>query len=176
MSSIYDALRRPLVTEKTNYLVNKLHQYVFEVAADGSYAEPVDVSGLATEYTLSLDGSRLVYTGGDVDEASYQTRQQVYARELASCAEWQLSPAELADYTCSNLSVSNQDRYIAFDAALVPAGGTLAEATSREVWVAALDGSHAWRCRAPRSSHCSPSPVWRMQSPQASMTHSDEQP
>lgn len=36
MSSIYDALRRPLVTEKTNYLVNKLHQYVFEVADDAT--------------------------------------------------------------------------------------------------------------------------------------------
>jgi len=36
MSSIYDALRRPLVTEKTNYLVNKLHQYVFEVAGDAT--------------------------------------------------------------------------------------------------------------------------------------------
>ena len=33
MTSIYEILRRPLVTEKTNYQVNKLHQYVFEVAS-----------------------------------------------------------------------------------------------------------------------------------------------
>jgi large subunit ribosomal protein L23 len=33
MSTIYDILRRPLVTEKTNYQVSKLHQYVFEVAS-----------------------------------------------------------------------------------------------------------------------------------------------
>jgi large subunit ribosomal protein L23 len=33
MTSIYDILRRPLVTEKTNYQVNNLHQYVFEVAS-----------------------------------------------------------------------------------------------------------------------------------------------
>ncbi len=32
MDSVYDVLRRPRVTEKTNYLVNDLHQYVFEVA------------------------------------------------------------------------------------------------------------------------------------------------
>jgi large subunit ribosomal protein L23 len=32
MTTIYDVLRRPLVTEKSNYQVNKLHQYVFEVA------------------------------------------------------------------------------------------------------------------------------------------------
>lgn len=121
-------------------------QWVYEVAADGSYAEPVQVSGLATEYVLSLDGTRLVYTSGEVSEASFQTRQQVYARDLASCAEWQLTTEELADFTCSNLSVSNQDRYVAFEAALVPTGGVPADATTREVWVATLDGSHAWRC------------------------------
>ena len=35
MTTVYDILRRPLVTEKSNYMVNKLHQYVFEVA-DGA--------------------------------------------------------------------------------------------------------------------------------------------
>jgi large subunit ribosomal protein L23 len=33
MTTIFEILRRPLVTEKTNYLVNDLHQYVFEVAS-----------------------------------------------------------------------------------------------------------------------------------------------
>lgn len=32
MSTIYDVLRRPVVTEKSNYQSSKLHQYVFEVA------------------------------------------------------------------------------------------------------------------------------------------------
>ncbi|HNS08041.1 MAG TPA: 50S ribosomal protein L23, partial [Anaerolineaceae bacterium] len=32
----YDVLRRPIVTEKTNYMVTKLHQYVFEVADDAN--------------------------------------------------------------------------------------------------------------------------------------------
>lgn len=36
MSTIYEVLRRPLVTEKSNYQVGKLHQYVFEVARDAS--------------------------------------------------------------------------------------------------------------------------------------------
>ncbi len=36
MSDIYNVLRRPLVTEKTNYQVNRLHQYVFEVAGDST--------------------------------------------------------------------------------------------------------------------------------------------
>lgn len=33
MTTIYDILRRPLVTEKSNYQVNSLHQFVFEVAS-----------------------------------------------------------------------------------------------------------------------------------------------
>ncbi len=36
MSTIYDVLRRPLVTEKSNYQNSNLHQYVFEVAMDAT--------------------------------------------------------------------------------------------------------------------------------------------
>jgi large subunit ribosomal protein L23 len=32
MTTIYDVLRHPLVTEKSNYQSGKLHQYTFEVA------------------------------------------------------------------------------------------------------------------------------------------------
>ncbi len=42
MSTIYDVLRRPLVTEKTNYLVNRLHQYAFEVAQDANRTKVKD--------------------------------------------------------------------------------------------------------------------------------------
>ena len=33
MTSYYDVLRRPLITEKSNYQNAELHQYVFEVAS-----------------------------------------------------------------------------------------------------------------------------------------------
>lgn len=36
MTTIYEVLRRPLVTEKTNYLSASLHQYAFEVAPNAS--------------------------------------------------------------------------------------------------------------------------------------------
>lgn len=36
MTTIYEVLRRPLVTEKSNYQVNRLHQYVFEVDTDAT--------------------------------------------------------------------------------------------------------------------------------------------
>jgi large subunit ribosomal protein L23 len=32
MTNYYEVLRRPLITEKSNYQNSKLHQYVFEVA------------------------------------------------------------------------------------------------------------------------------------------------
>ncbi len=36
MATIYDVLRRPLFTEKSNYQNGDLHQYVFEVARDAT--------------------------------------------------------------------------------------------------------------------------------------------
>ena len=42
MSSIYDILRRPLVTEKTNFMTSVLNQYVFEVVSDASRSQIKD--------------------------------------------------------------------------------------------------------------------------------------
>jgi large subunit ribosomal protein L23 len=36
MTTIYDVIRRPLVTEKSNYQSSKLRQYTFEVANDAT--------------------------------------------------------------------------------------------------------------------------------------------
>jgi large subunit ribosomal protein L23 len=36
MGTIYEILHRPLVTEKSNYQMGKLHQYVFEVASEAT--------------------------------------------------------------------------------------------------------------------------------------------
>jgi len=36
MTTIYDVLRRPLVTEKSNFQSGKLHQYTFEVSSDAT--------------------------------------------------------------------------------------------------------------------------------------------
>jgi large subunit ribosomal protein L23 len=33
MNNLYEILRRPLVTEKSNYQLSQLHQYTFEVAS-----------------------------------------------------------------------------------------------------------------------------------------------
>lgn len=36
MTTIYDVLRRPIITEKSNYMNSELDQYVFEVASDAN--------------------------------------------------------------------------------------------------------------------------------------------
>jgi len=36
MTTIYEVIRRPLVTEKSNYQSGKLHQYSFEVRSDAT--------------------------------------------------------------------------------------------------------------------------------------------
>jgi large subunit ribosomal protein L23 len=36
MTTLYDVLRRPLITEKSNYLNGDLHQYLFEVSPDAT--------------------------------------------------------------------------------------------------------------------------------------------
>lgn len=38
MTTVYDILRRPLITEKSNFQNTKLHQVAFEVHADASKA------------------------------------------------------------------------------------------------------------------------------------------
>ena len=36
MTTIYDVLRRPVITEKSNYQNSELHQFVFEVASNAT--------------------------------------------------------------------------------------------------------------------------------------------
>jgi large subunit ribosomal protein L23 len=42
MTTHFDILRRPIVTEKTNFQVSKLHQYVFEVTKDATRTQVKD--------------------------------------------------------------------------------------------------------------------------------------
>jgi large subunit ribosomal protein L23 len=55
MSTIYEVLRRPLVTEKSNYQSSQLHQYVFEVAQDANRTQVKD----AIEQMFSVTVTRV---------------------------------------------------------------------------------------------------------------------
>ncbi len=39
MTSVYDVLRRPIITEKSNYLTGELNQYIFEVERKATKAQ-----------------------------------------------------------------------------------------------------------------------------------------
>ncbi len=52
MTTIYDVLRRPLVTEKSNYQVSKLHQYVFIVTDDATKTMVKDAVETLFEVTV----------------------------------------------------------------------------------------------------------------------------
>lgn len=56
--SVYEILRRPLVTEKTNYQVNKLHQYVFEVARDANRSQVKDA--IETIYEVKVERVNII--------------------------------------------------------------------------------------------------------------------
>ncbi len=55
MATIFDILRRPLFTEKSNYQTGKLHQYVFEVAEDATKTQVKD----AVETLFDVDVLRV---------------------------------------------------------------------------------------------------------------------
>ncbi|MBU4224538.1 MAG: 50S ribosomal protein L23 [Anaerolineales bacterium] len=52
MTTIYDVLRRPLVTEKSNYQSGKLHQYTFEVAAEATKTMVKDAVEILFDVTV----------------------------------------------------------------------------------------------------------------------------
>jgi large subunit ribosomal protein L23 len=52
MTESFDILRRPIVTEKSNYLVTGLHQYVFEVSDAATRADVKDAVEKAFKVTV----------------------------------------------------------------------------------------------------------------------------
>ncbi len=60
MSTIYDVLRRPLVTEKTSYQSGKLNQYSFVVADNATRTQVKDA--IETLYDVSVERVNIVNT------------------------------------------------------------------------------------------------------------------
>lgn len=60
MTTIYDVLRRPLITEKTNYQSNKLNQYSFEVAESASRSAVKDA--VETLYDVKVERVNIINT------------------------------------------------------------------------------------------------------------------
>ena len=57
-NTVFDILRRPVVTEKSNYLAGKLNQYVFEVA---SYATREQVkTAIETAFDVNVERVNII--------------------------------------------------------------------------------------------------------------------
>ena len=52
MTTIYDVLRRPMVTEKSSYQSGKLNQYTFEVSGDATRTMVKDAVEILYEVTV----------------------------------------------------------------------------------------------------------------------------
>jgi large subunit ribosomal protein L23 len=52
MTSVYEVLRRPLVTEKSNYQSQKLNQYAFEVANEATKTQVKDAIEVLFDVTV----------------------------------------------------------------------------------------------------------------------------
>ena len=55
MTSVFDVLRRPIITEKSNYQAGDLNQYVFEVSMDATKQMVKD----AVETVFDVDVARV---------------------------------------------------------------------------------------------------------------------
>jgi len=52
MSTIYEVLRRPILTEKSSHQYSKLHQFVFEVAQDATKGMVKDAVEILFDVTV----------------------------------------------------------------------------------------------------------------------------
>lgn len=55
MTTIYDVLRRPIITEKSNYQAGKLNQYSFEVLSNATKAQVQE----AVEHLYNVNVDRI---------------------------------------------------------------------------------------------------------------------
>jgi large subunit ribosomal protein L23 len=60
MTTLYDVLRRPLITEKSNYQSSKLNQYVFEVASEANRTMVKDA--IETLFDVKVESVNIINT------------------------------------------------------------------------------------------------------------------
>lgn len=60
MTTLYDVLRRPLITEKSNYQSSKLNQYAFEVAEGSTRTQVKDA--IETIFDVKVESVNIINT------------------------------------------------------------------------------------------------------------------
>ena len=91
MTTIYDVLRRPLVTEKTSYQSGKLNQYSFIVADDATRTQVKDA--IETLYDVSVQRVNIINTpakrGRRLRSRRLLVRKAGYKKAIVTLAEGQ---------------------------------------------------------------------------------------
>lgn len=60
MTTLYEIVRRPLITEKSNYQSGKLHQYAFEVASEATRTQVKDA--IETLFDVKVESVNIINT------------------------------------------------------------------------------------------------------------------
>jgi large subunit ribosomal protein L23 len=91
MSTIYDVLRRPLVTEKSSYQSGKLNQYSFVVADDATRKQVKDA--VETLYDVKVLRVNIINTtpkrGRRLRSRRLLVRKPAYKKAIITLAEGQ---------------------------------------------------------------------------------------
>jgi large subunit ribosomal protein L23 len=91
MSTIYDVLRRPLVTEKSSYQSGKLNQYSFVVADSATRKQVKDA--IETLYDVTVEKVNIINTtakrGRRLRSRRLLIRKPSYKKAIVTLAEGQ---------------------------------------------------------------------------------------
>jgi len=94
MTTIYDVLRRPLITEKSNYQSGKLKQYTFEVADVATRTMVKDA--IETLYEVTVERVNIINTaakrGRRTKSRRLLVRKSGYKKAIVTLAEGQTLP------------------------------------------------------------------------------------
>ena len=87
MKTPYDILKRPLVTEKTAYQTNKLHQYVFEVDSSATKVDVKDAIEKAFDVRVQKGSISSMYRPNEEEElavAGLLSRNSAYKKAIVT--------------------------------------------------------------------------------------------
>ena len=91
MSTIYEVLRRPLVTEKTSYQSGKLNQYAFIVSDSATRKQVKDA--IETLYDVTVERVNIINTsakrGRRIRSRQLLIRKAGYKKAIVTLAEGQ---------------------------------------------------------------------------------------
>jgi large subunit ribosomal protein L23 len=92
--TVFDIIRRPIVTEKTNYLSSYLNQYVFEVDSKATRAEVKDAIETIFDVKVTRVNTMIVPAkqSRSLRNRQMRTRTSAYKKAIVTLAEGERIP------------------------------------------------------------------------------------